>query len=145
MAEIQQADISTRRKAIKAFIATAIAGLLVIWAFEQNKTAIFNWVLHDPSQTASRVKIFLWIICALMEIPLLGAAVFFWNLGGRILAAERFPPPGSSVIRDTRVLEGQQARARGYLFRAFAVLFVLLIAATSVVFWRLTSMFNPIA
>ena len=134
MAEIQKADLPTRRRLITLLIVLALGGFLVIFAFEQNKKALFNWVLADPTQTASRVKIMLWLICAFMEIPLLGAALFTWKMAERILVAERFPPPGMPVIRDTIVQEGQRARHRGRLCRVFAIVFVLLAVITLALF-----------
>jgi len=145
MAEIQKADLSMRRRFITALIALALSGCLAIFGFEQNQTTLLSWVEHDPTQTASRVKIMLWVICALMEIPLLGAAIFLWKIAERILVAERFPPPGMPVIRDTIVLEGQQARLRGRLCRALAIVFVLLAVITLALFWRFTFVFNHVA
>jgi len=145
MAEIQKADLPTRRRLITVFIVLVLGGLSVIFAFEQNKTALFNWVLTGPTQTALRVKIMLWLICAFLEIPLLGIAIFTWKMADRILVAERFPPPGIPVIRDTVVQEGQPARHRGRLYRVFAIVFVLLAFITLILFWCFTVVFNHVA
>lgn len=145
MAEIQKADLPTRRRLITVLIVLALGGFLVIFAFEQNKTALFNWVLTGPTQTALRVKIMLWLICAVLEIPLLGIAIFTWKMADRILIAERFPPPGMPVIRETIVQVGQRARRRGRLLQAFAVVFVLLAVTTLALFWHFTFVFDHVA
>jgi len=80
-----------------------------------------------------------------MEILLLGIAIFTWKMAERVLVAERFPPPGMSVIRDTIVQEGQQARHRGRLFQTFAIIFVLLAVITLALFWRFIFVFNHAA
>ena len=126
-------------------ITLALGGFLVIFAFGQNKTVLSNWALAETTQTASRVKIMRWLICAFMEIPLLGAALFTWKMAERVLVAERFPPPGMPVIRDTTVKEGQRARHRGRLCRVFAIVFILLAVITMALFWRFTLVFNHVA
>ncbi|MGY6275749.1 hypothetical protein [Methylomonas sp. MgM2] len=145
MAEIQKADLPTRRRLITVLIVLALGGFLVIFAFEQNKTALFNWVLADPTQKATRVKTMLWLACAFMESPLLGVALFTWKMAERVLVAERFPPPGIPVIRDTIVQVGQRARHRGRLLQAVAVVFVLLAVITLALFWHFTFVFDHVA
>ena len=52
-------------------------------------------------------------------------------------AAQRFPPPGMRVVRDTVVLRGAAAAARGALLRWLAVVLVVCMLAVSIAVWRL--------
>lgn len=52
-------------------------------------------------------------------------ALYLGWLGASILRAGRFPVPGAKVIRDTRVVGGAPAMARGVLATVLAVVFLL--------------------
>jgi hypothetical protein len=54
---------------------------------------------------------------------------YFGRLGYRALKLEIYPPPGTIVVRRTRVRTGKQAVLAGYLSISFAVLIGLFIAA----------------
>jgi hypothetical protein len=58
-------------------------------------------------------------------LGLVGMGAWFWRLGRRINLADRFPPPGMKVIKDTRVRTGAKARALANLAQAAALLCVV--------------------
>ena len=65
------------------------------------------------------------IILWIGGLSLVGMGGWFWRLGRRINLADRFPPPGMKVIKDTRVRTGPKARALANLAQAAALLCVV--------------------
>jgi hypothetical protein len=76
------------------------------------------------------------VLCA----PLLLLAAWMWTYGVRVLRANRHPPPGVRLVRDTAVSRGAAAGRYGRLYQVFAA--VLVVATLIVVrlvwaLWRL--------
>ena len=136
MPEIQRADVATRRRARFAAAAVAIAGWAALFVMQ-------DWLaeLHvaDPVQTRHALEDAMlwgsWAAC----IPVALLAIWMWLHGGRIVRAERYPAPGSKVIRDTPVLHGDAARLRGTGLRVLAVFLGLLSAGTLIAVYRLVA------
>src|SRR5688572_19353929 len=78
-------------------------------------------MLADPGASTKRARVAFLALAALLLAPLLAFAVYLWSLGGRVLRAQEFPPPGLRVIRDTAVLTGARAVSRGRLLKVLAV------------------------
>lgn len=118
---IQRADPRARRAAFRIVAAAAIAGTVVVVALEWRREDVQRWLLEHGSFLARHPELVAAGALALM-LPLAGAAAYLWRLGTRIVRAERLPPPGVAVVRDTAVLTGRPAVARGRLLRLLAVL-----------------------
>jgi hypothetical protein len=145
MAEIQKADDGARRKAMLALTIVGLFGALTIVAFEQNISALDQWLRAEPSQTASRAQLMLWVLCALVELPLVALGFHLWFFAKRIFEGERFPPLGAAVVRDTPVLHGAAARRRGRIIQALAVSVALSAILGPVIFARLVALFSHVS
>ena len=136
MPEIQRADVATRRLALLAAGAVAVAGWAAYFVLQ-------DWLagLHiaDPVETRHALEDAMlwgsWAAC----IPVALLAIWMWLHGGRISRAGRYPAPGSKVIRDTPVLHGDAARLRGVGMRVLAVFLGLLSAGTMLAVYRLVA------
>ena len=142
MTETQKADPRTRRKTIIFIFCAALIGVLFILAFEHYRPAIEDWLTRDPEQAVQRFQLVLICLGLLISIPLLLFAAYFLRFGARIVEAERFPPPGAGVIRDTPVVAGPAARRRGRLIQAVAVLFIFIALAAPVLLWHIASLLD---
>src|SRR5262245_46588670 len=134
--EIQKADPGARRRALLVLACAAAIGSLLIAGFEYFKGPFQEWLTSDPAETAFRVR---WAVCAstfLLVAPLVCAAVYFWRYGAKVLRAQRFPPPGVRVIRDTPVVSGTGALARGYAIQIVAVCQGAGAVALCLLLWR---------
>jgi hypothetical protein len=118
---IQKADPAARRQALLLIVFATATGALLFAAFEHYREPFREWLLSEPAETASRAKLALYISAFVLCVPLVAFAVYLWLLGARVLRAQRFPPPGSRVIRDTPVVEGHGATTRGQLIQILAV------------------------
>ena len=123
-----RADSGLRRRVIVLLVVLAILGVLAFLLLEQWLTKLQAAEPADAIPALRRALV--WISVA-MGVSLAAFAGYFWRLGRRMAQAERFPPPGMKVVRDTRVIAGPAARHRGWLLQGVAA--VLVICAVAVV------------
>ncbi len=117
--KILPADREHRRRILLLFIVAATLGALIVgwglpWA-EQNLAR------QNPESALRVLKAAL--VFVFLSVVALGLCLF--RFGRSVLENERFPPPNHKVIRDTRILEGKEARTRG---RVLVFLSLLLIS-----------------
>jgi|SRR5688572_5257903 len=134
MTEIQRADPALRRRAVVAAAAIAAAG----WAAF---IGLQGWLAGlrglDPARMRESLEdAMIWGSWAAL-LPVAAIAILLWRYGGRVHRAGRYPPPRSRVVRDTRVVHGNEARLRGAAMRVLAVLLGLLCAGTLLAVHRL--------
>jgi hypothetical protein len=67
-------------------------------------------------------------------------AVWLVRLSLGIQRAGRFPPPGALIIRETRILTGEQARARARVGFVLAAIVAVAAIALPVYLWNITSL-----
>ena len=133
--KFQKANSASRRKAISIVIAAALIGSLIIFFFEKQSDPLLNWFFSDSSQLVPRLKLFCTIVAIFGALLLIAFAVNLWFLGDRVIGARRFPLEGQKVVRDTPILEGRAAMARGRVYKILAGFFGLTAFALCFVFW----------
>jgi len=133
--EILRADGEYRRKFIVRIsllyiAAAAVGGALIFWGHPWMKGYLKTL---EPSAaltliTRSLMGIFLSIL------PVCG--FIFWQ-GRKIIVSERFPVPGAKVMRDTEVIRGARAVARGRLLVGMSLVLacLALVAAFYFPYW----------
>jgi hypothetical protein len=108
MAEIQKADPNVRRAGLGIVGAGAILGVLLMSIAASFRPDFEAWVRQDFTV---RVRMVMMALTLLTAGPALGMAGYLWHLGNRIIRAERYPPPGLRVVRDTLVVSARAAHA----------------------------------
>jgi cytochrome c-type biogenesis protein CcmH/NrfG len=123
--EIVPADKRHRRLAIVVAALMVAAGLLVLGVLYWHLGKIGELAKVNRRQAAEQtirlVAEFAW----LGGLSLVGMGSWFWWLGRRINRADRFPPPGMKVIKDTAVRSGARARTLAHLAQVAALLCVV--------------------
>jgi hypothetical protein len=117
MADVQKADPGARRQAVWLLVAGTVAGALLIVAFARYETPLVKWMRADPREAAHRLTLVLVAGVVVLSAPAVLFAAYLWRLGGRVLRAQQFPPPGYRAIRDIPIVTGRAAVLRGQLFR----------------------------
>ncbi len=102
-------------------------------------------VRRMPDEAARKFlsTIFSWSVgIGTVAIALAGCHVWWW--GRRVRRAQRFPPPGATVLRDTIILSGQAAASRGMLLQFLGATLILCAADVAVVSWWVLRMLGSI-
>lgn len=116
--------------------------MLLLW-LENLRPDLEAWLTEQPDTVAPRARLLLAVGAGLAVAPLILLAAYFWSLGRRTLGAGRFPPPSMKVLRDTAVLVGPAAEARGRLLQALAVFWVILACGLVGALWWLDALLQP--
>ena len=119
--EIQKADPDLRRQALLLIVFAAAVGGLLIAGFEDFREPFREWLSSEPAETAHRARLALYVSAIILSGPVIAFAIYLWRFGAKVLRAQRFPPPGYRVIRDTPVAGGPRAVTRGHIFQILAV------------------------
>ncbi|MDI6853500.1 MAG: hypothetical protein QME75_07860 [Deltaproteobacteria bacterium] len=130
--EILQGDGDYRRKfivktAILYTVALAAGCLLIFWGRPWLRSYL------DGLEPRAALNFLTWSL-TIIFLSILPVCAFFFRFGQKIVRAQRFPLPGTKVIRDTEVLRGDRAVARGRLFIGIALV-VAALALVSAVFF----------
>jgi hypothetical protein len=140
MTEIRKADPGARRQAWLLVTLGTLAGALLIVGWERYRLPFRDWLTSEPGKSAQRVKLVFLLIATALSAPLAAFAAQLWRLGARILRLRQFPPPGYRVIRDTPVISGPAAIARGRAFKALALCLGVAAVLIWLLLWRLAGL-----
>lgn len=137
--QIQQADPVARRRALTWLFVFTCLGLAALLVTERWLVGVGS--LTDTRAAMDSIAAALWYTGILGSAGSLALCVYAWRLAARVQAAQRFPPPGLSVVRDTVILVGQAAVQRAYVLRVIGVVLVVagasLLIAVSFILHRL--------
>lgn len=137
MTALRRADPTARRTVALLLVVGTCMGALLLVAFARYRIPLSDWMLADPGSSAQRVKMVFRVLVALLLAPLLALAAYLWSLGGKVVRAREFPPPGLRVIRDTPIVTGERAVSRGRLLKVLALGCCIACAVLAVLLWRL--------
>lgn len=130
MPSVQRADPVARK-----WLLIALLVLVAVTPFGWRMFS--NWLLDirsaPPEEAMETLVLALRFLIASMGLTLAGLAVYLLSLGRRTCDALRYPPPGTLVIRDTVILEGEQALVRGRLLKSTGYVLILLAGAFIIV------------
>ena len=138
MTETRPADPRARRHSIWLLAAAGLFGLLTVTVVP---STVEVWLTQDGAHTRDRIELLLSGLAGFLLLSLCLAAMYLFIVAARIDAAGEFPPPGMALVRETRVLRGEQARGRAWLIRGVGILMVVLAVANAVMMWMLAASF----
>ena len=139
MENIQRADRRRRTFAILGIAGIVLVGTVLVAQVE----AWLANVRSLPVEAARESLMwgFSWCV-GIGTVVLTAAGCSLWWWGKRVRCALRFPLPGTTVLRDTVVLEGEAAVSRGKLLQLFGITFMLCAAGIAAVSWCILRMFG---
>lgn len=133
--EILRADKDYRRRTIIRLTLFAVAAAtfslaLIFWGHPWLKGRL------DTLEPTRALRLLTWS-SALVSLSFLPVCALIFRQGRRILRSGCYPPPGTKVIRDTVVIRGAGAVARGRLLVGLALVLTLtsLFAAVYFPYW----------
>src|SRR5262245_13700359 len=104
MSEIQTAEPAARRTVLIVVATGILIGALLISLAGRLMPTFAHWLTQDLKV---RSRLVFAGVTAATSGPTLAAAAYFWRFGRRIVAAERYPPTGVTVFRDTVGVSGR--------------------------------------
>jgi hypothetical protein len=115
-----RADETYRKKLLVVIVIAALVGAVIIrWGIPWFEDYVQSL---DPEDALHVMKVALSIIF----LGVLPFAYYLFIFGRKVISAERLPPPGTKVIRDTPLLEGEKARKRGQLIVVLSLFLALI-------------------
>ena len=134
MVQIQKADPKTRRKAILSLVGGAMVGVGLFFLLEYSVGNVNRWIDSNAVFLVEHHYLS-FLIMLLLVSPVLWLSIYLIRFAGKIVKAERFPPPDTPVIRNVRVLEGKHAVLRGRLIQVLCWIILLAAAAIPALVW----------
>lgn len=141
--EIQKADPRARMTAVAVILVLGGAGAGLIVATHSYLAGLAALAESQPEVAIARGTFVFKLVGLSGGLVLLVVAAYVANFAARVRRAERFPPPGVRVVRDTRIIEGPRARRRGDGGLLLAVALGACGMILPVLLWRLTSVLTP--
>jgi hypothetical protein len=140
MNDIQQGERRARKVAGILLALGMVIGIAMLVAAERLGPAVEAWLTGDPAQARARLTSSFVALAAAIALPVVAFAGYLWWLGARTVHAERFPPPGVRVVRDTVVVQGADARRWGRLAQVLAAVLTAAVVMLVVFLWRLLTL-----
>jgi hypothetical protein len=136
MDTMQRADPKARRKAMGVICVATVLGLAAILTFRYMRDDVQAW-LEQHLHILLEHPLLVFVASLILVSPLFAAGIYLYLVGKRTVRAQRFPPPGYAVARDTLVLTGGQAIRRGWLLQLLSLILVGGTGAIPVIMWYL--------
>ncbi len=134
---VLKADPGFRWKAMLVYIVFLAAGVAAI------KWGLPAFTSYLAGQPPDEILFTLAVLAGLIFLSVLPWSVYMLVYALRILRAGQFPPPGAKVLRDTAVISGDEALARGrWLLATGIVLTALALAGAAYFPYRLYRSFQ---
>ena len=121
MKEILKADPAARRRAILLAAVLVVAGAVLAGFLQSFNDRLGVLAESDPQRALERGSDLLLALTAAFMVMTLALAIWLYRLGRNIERSGRFPPAGARVVRDTPVMSGPKAVAKGRLTRWLAI------------------------
>jgi hypothetical protein len=134
MENIQLADPNARRKAILVVCVAALLGVCAGLIFNSLQDDLQPWLEGNLHLLLANTMI-IFVFSLVVVLPILASGIYLLLLGTRSVRAQRFPPPGVAVVRDTPVLEGAAGIRRGRVIQILSLLLLCCAGAIPVVLW----------
>ncbi|MHC4519822.1 MAG: hypothetical protein ACYTAS_14635 [Planctomycetota bacterium] len=116
---VVHADRKYRRVILIAFgVSVCIGVVLLQW--------VLPWATRYLAQRRPQEALqILQVAVSLMFLSALPIAWYIWSLGRKGVTSQQMPPPGVRVIKDTIIIRGRSAVARGKALMVIAVLLAI--------------------
>ncbi len=137
--KVIKADAALKKKIIIFYVIVAIIGV-IIFKFSYDYLQEMRVLAQEDIDTAAdRMLLFIhvWLVISVVAVMGVGGYLLWFAL--RVLRSGQMPPPGTRVIRDMRIIEGEKATKRAKVLIIASVLLVIIGLAVT---WQTFSSFS---
>jgi hypothetical protein len=124
--DVLKADRGLRNRLLFFLIVFSAAGAAVIFGFERYLEQVMASAEDHPEQAIREVFQLLQLSSLMGGAGLVVFGLYYGRFSMKVVSTGRFPPPGTKVIRDTRVQTGKAASLRGWAGIAVSGALILL-------------------
>jgi hypothetical protein len=118
--KIVRADRRTQVVVLVAWLAcVAVGTVLMLWIIPAGQA-------HLEQQDARTALRYVQVLLAVLFLSLVPIAGYMLRFGRRVVQSGQMPPPGTKVIMDTKVIEGDAAATRGRIMTVLATVLLVL-------------------
>ncbi len=110
---VVKADPALRKKTIVFVVAASLLGLVLIVFFQSELGRVDELARENPQAALEQLLNRLHLLALSMTLLFVPFSLYLLYVSIRTYRTSRFPPPGTRVIRDTRIVTGRRARMRG--------------------------------
>ncbi len=110
---VLKADRTLRRKMILFLAAASVLGLALLFFFQNELGQVDQLARENPRAALEQLLNRLHLLALSMTLLFVPFSLYLLYFSIRTYRASRFPPPGSRVVRDTRIVTGRRARMKG--------------------------------
>lgn len=137
--KVIKADAVLKKKVILFYVAVVIAGIIVFKLSYDYLQELRVLAQEDIDTAVDRILFFIhvWLVISVAAIAAVGAYLLWFAL--RVLRSGQMPPPGTRVIRDMKIIDGEKAMNRA---RVLIVASLLLVVIGLAVTWQTFSDFS---
>jgi hypothetical protein len=128
---VVKADRALRKKALLFVAAASVLGLALIVFFQKELGQLDQLARENPRAALEQLLSRLHLLALFMTLLFVPFSLYLLYVSIRTYRASRFPPPGTRVIRDTRVVTGRRARMKGIAGVLLAAAFLALALCTA--------------
>ena len=137
--KIIKADSGAKRRVLILCAAMAVAGILIFKFSYDYLQGLREMAGEDLDGAVGRIVLFIQAWFAIAIVSVAGIAAYLAFMAVKVLKTRQMPPPGTRVIRDTKVIEGERAVTRAKALLAMAVVVAVVGIAMS---WQAYSAFS---
>jgi len=137
--KVIKADGALKKKIFLFYVVVAIAGIIVFKLSYDYLQELRVLAQEDINTAVDRMLFFIhvWLAVSIVAIVAVGGYLLWFAL--RVLRSGQMPPPGTRVIRDMKVIDGERAMKRA---KVLIVASVLLVVIGLAVTWQTFSAFD---
>jgi hypothetical protein len=137
--KVIKADAALKKKIIIFYVVVAIVGVIVFKLSYDYLQEMRVLAQEDIDTAADRMLLFIHVWLVISVVAVLGVGGYLLWFALRVLRSGQMPPPGTRVIRDMRVIEGEKATKRA---KVLIIASVLLVIIGLLVTWQTFSSFS---
>jgi len=123
--ELVKTDKNIKRAITFVIVIVIVVGIIIFFYIQRFQMDILNIAERSPQLALEKMAglVGKFKIINIGFISLI--SLYFLYLAYKVFRFDSFPPPGMKVIRDTKLVRGKSAKAKGFLLIFFVCTFII--------------------
>ena len=136
----QKPDPDARRYVALVAMTLALVGVLMLLSTQRFAEELRELAEEDPALAIDRAEMAIRLMTVTLGTVLAAFAIWLFRFSLRVQSAGCFPPPGTLIVRETRIMTGEQAQSRARLVLVLAGIVAVASIALPIYIWQITNL-----